>query len=120
MSHSTAQASAASASLNNNEFGNGASINISVSNSTKNKDGSGKSETQKIAVALEDTEQKTELALWLENAHLLQIAGALEAAGVTHPSDTLLLDEEDLAELDLKKVPMKKLRRAIDELRTSE
>ena len=120
MSRATAQATSAAAHLHGNDFGNGASVNICVTNSTKHKDGSGKSETREIAVALEDTEPKTQLVLWLESTRLLQIAGALAELGVTHPSDTLLLDEEDLEELGLKKIQMKKLQRAICELRSSE
>ena len=107
----TAQSS--HASVSQNSFGSGAKINVVVGTSSK-KNGREKSETAAIILGLNDDD--TKLTQWLSKLHLDHILKKLEELGVAETEDMTLLDEEDLNSLDLKKIQMKKLKRAIAEL----
>ena len=114
----TAQSS--HASVCRNSFGSGAKINVVVGTSSK-KNGKEKSETTAIILGLNDDEEMidlddTKLTEWLTKLHLDHIFKKLEELGVAGTEDMTLLDEEDLNSLDLKKIQMKKLKRAIAEL----
>ena len=103
---------AAVASMSKNSFGNGASISINVSNSSKKKkDNEEKKESQSITVNLHENEQT--LTKWLSVIHLGHIYNKLKELGAEEIEDMTLLDEEDFNSLDLKKIQMKKLKRAI-------
>jgi len=102
------------ASISQNSFGTGAKINLVVGTSSK-KNGKEKSETAAIILGLNDDDD-TKLTQWLSKLHLDHIFKKLEELGVAEIEDMTLLDEEDLNSLDLKKVQMKKLKRAIAEL----
>ena len=105
---------AAVASMSKNSFGNGASISINVSNSSKKKkDNEEKEESQSIALHLQDSNDDQTLTKWLSTLHLDHIYNKLKELGVEEIEDMTLLDEEDLNSLDLKKIQMKKLKRAI-------
>lgn len=107
------------ASLCKNSFGNGAKINLVVGTTSSKKNegenGAEKSETAAIILGLNDDDD-TKLTQWLSKLHLDHIFKKLEELGVAEIEDMTLLDEEDLNSLDLKKVQMKKLKRAIAEL----
>ena len=104
---------AAAASMCKNSFGNGASISINVSNSSKKKkDNEEKEESQAITLHLHDDDQT--LAKWLSVLHLDHIFNNLKELGVEEIEDMTLLDEEDFNSLNLKKIQMKKLKRAIN------
>ena len=114
----TAQSS--HASVCRNSFGSGAKINVVVGTSSK-KNGKEKSETTAIILGLNDDEEMidlddTKLIEWLTKLHLDHIFKKLEELGVAGTEDMTLLDEEDLNSLNLKKIQMKKLKRAIAEL----
>ena len=105
---------AAVATMNKNSFGNGAKISINVSNSSKKKkDNEEKEESQSIALHLQDSNDEQTLTKWLSVVHLDHIYNKLKELGVEEIEDMTLLDEEDLNSLDLKKIQMKKLKRAI-------
>tara|TARA_B100001123_G_scaffold442696_1_gene586896 strand:- start:809 stop:1147 length:339 start_codon:yes stop_codon:yes gene_type:complete len=104
---------AAAASMCKNSFGNGAKISINVSNSSKKKkDNEEKEESQAITLNLHDDNVMT-LPKWLSGLHLDHIFNNLKELGVEEIEDMTLLDEEDLNSLNLKKIQMKKLKRAI-------
>ena len=108
---------AAASSLCKNHFGSGASINIRVGTSAK-KDDDKKPSTTTAAISMEvDTEEETvTLAQWLKKLRLDRIDTKLRDLGAEDVQDMPLLDEEDLQSLDLKKIEMKKLKRAIAKL----
>ena len=108
----TAQSS--HASVCKNSFGSGAKINVVVGTSSK-KNGEKRSETAAIILGLNDDDD-TKLTEWLSKLHLDHILKKLEELGVAETEDMTLLDEEDLNSLNLKKIQMKKLKRAIAEL----
>ena len=108
----TAQSS--HASVCKNSFGNGAKINVVVGTTSK-KNGEKRSETAAIILGLNDDDD-TKLTEWLSKLHLDHILKKLEELGVAETEDMTLLDEEDLNSLNLKKIQMKKLKRAIAEL----
>ena len=104
------------ASISQNSFGTGAKINLVVGTSSK-KNGREKSETAAIILGLnDDDDDDTKLTQWLSKLHLDHILKKLEELGVAETEDMTLLDEEDLNSLNLKKIQMKKLKRAIAEL----
>jgi len=106
----------ASANLSKNQFGDGAKISINVTNSSKRKKGDEeKVEDQAITLHFHDSddEKPPTLAKWLSIIHLDHIFNKLKELGVEEIEDMTLLDEEDLNSLDLKKIQMKKLKRAI-------
>ena len=103
------------ASISQNSFGTGAKINLVVGTSSK-KNGKEKSETAAIILGLNDDDDDTKLTQWLSKLHLDHILKKLEELGVAEIEDMTLLDEEDLNSLNLKKIQMKKLKRAIAEL----
>ena len=103
------------ASISQNSFGKGAKINLVVGTSSK-KNGREKSETAAIILGLNDDDDDTKLTQWLSKLHLDHILKKLEELGVAETEDMTLLDEEDLNSLNLKKIQMKKLKRAIAEL----
>ena len=112
------------ASISQNSFGKGAKINLVVGTSSK-KNGKEKSETAAIILGLNNDEEMidgddTDLTEWLSKLHLHHILKKLEELGVAEIEDMTLLDEEDLNSLDLKKVQMKKLKRAIAKLEESD
>ena len=107
------------ASISQNSFGTGAKINLVVGTSSK-KNGKEKSETAAIILGLNDDDDDTKLTQWLSKLHLDHILKKLEELGVAEIEDMTLLDEEDLNSLDLKKVQMKKLKRAIAKLEESD
>ena len=107
------------ASISQNSFGTGAKINLVVGTSSK-KNGKEKSETAAIILGLNDDNDDTKLTQWLSKLHLDHILKKLEELGVAEIEDMTLLDEEDLNSLDLKKVQMKKLKRAIAKLEESD
>ena len=102
------------ASISQNSFGTGAKINLVVGTSSK-KNGREKSETAAIILGLNDDDD-TKLIQWLSKLNLDHILKKLEELGVAETEDMTLLDEEDLNSLNLKKIQMKKLKRAIAEL----
>lgn len=108
----TAQSS--HASVCKNSFGSGAKINVVVGTTSK-KNGEKRSETAAIILGLNDDDD-TKLTEWLSKLHLDHILKKLEELGVAETEDMTLLDEEDLNSLNLKKIQMKKLKRAIAEL----
>ena len=108
----TAQSS--HASVCKNSFGSGAKINVVVGTTSK-KNGEKRSETAAIILGLNDDDD-TKLTEWLSKLHLDHILKKLEELGVADTEDMTLLDEEDLNSLNLKKIQMKKLKRAIAEL----
>ena len=116
------------ASLCKNSFGNGAKINLVVGTTSSKKNegenGAEKSETAAIILGLNDEEMidadDTDLTEWLSKLHLHHIWKKLNGLGVTEIEDMTLLDEEDLNSLDLKKIEIKKLRRAIAKLEESD
>ena len=109
---------AANANLNKNQFGDGAKISINVSNSSRQPNIE-KVKTQSIALEFRDrdsdsdTEKQMTLTKWLSVLHLDNIYNKLKELGVEETEDMTLLDEEDFESLHLKKIQMKKLRRAI-------
>ncbi len=106
---------AAVASMSDNSFGNGAQISINVSNRSKKKKGNEeKEESQAIAVNLRQDDET--LTKWLGNLHLDHIFAKLKELGAEEIEDMTLLDEEDLNSLNLKKIQMKKLQRAIAQI----
>jgi len=112
------------ATLSQNSFGSGAKINVVVGTSSK-KNGREKSETAAIILGLNDDQEMidaddTDLTEWLSKLHLHHIFKKLEELGVAEIEDMTLLDEEDLNSLDLKKIEIKKLRRAIAKLEESD
>ena len=107
---------AAVASMSDNSFGNGANIRIDVSNSSK-KGNEEKVESQAITVNLHNDDQT--LTKWLSTLHLDHIYNKLKELAVEEIEDMTLLDEEDLNSLDLKKIQMKKLQRAIAKIADS-
>ena len=112
------------ASISQNSFGKGAKINLVVGTSSK-KNGEKKSETAAIILGLNDDQEMidaddTDLTEWLSKLHLHHFFKKLEDLGVAEIEDMTLLDEEDLNSLDLKKVQMKKLKRAIAKLEESD
>ena len=118
----TAQSS--HASLCKNTFGSGAKINLVVGTTSSKKNGGEKSETAAIILGLNDEEMidadDTDLTEWLSKLHLHHIWKKLNGLGVAEIEDMTLLDEEDLNSLDLKKIEIKKLRRAIAKLEESD
>ena len=105
---------AAAANMSKNSFGNGANISIKVCNSSKKKnDNEEKEESQALTLHLQDSDDDKTLTKWLNGLHLDHIYGKLKELGVEEIEDATLLDEEDLNALDLKKIQMKKLKRAI-------
>ena len=106
---------AAAANLSKNNFGNGANISINVSNNSKKGD---EEKSQAITLHLHesDDEKPMTLAKWLSTLHLDHVYNKLKELGVEEIEDMTLLDEEDLNSLDLKKIQMKKLNRAIAKL----
>ena len=112
------------ASISQNSFGTGAKINLVVGTSSK-KNGKEKSETAAIILGLNDDQEMidgddTDLTEWLSKLHLHHILKKLNGLGVAEIEDMTLLDEEDLNSLDLKKIEIKKLRRAISKLEESD
>ncbi len=105
---------AATASMHKNSFGDGASISINVSNSSKKKkDNEEKGESQAITLHLQDSNDDQTLTKWLSTLHLDHIYNKLKELGAEEIEDMTLLDEEDFNSLGLKKIQMKKLKRAI-------
>tara|TARA_Y100001970_G_C14153835_1_gene814328 strand:+ start:958 stop:1305 length:348 start_codon:yes stop_codon:yes gene_type:complete len=107
---------AANASLCKNQFGDGAKISINVTNSSNKKKGrEEKVENQAITLHLHESadEKPPTLTEWLSIIHLDHIFNKLKELGVEEVEDMNLLDEEDMNSLDLKKIQMKKLKRAI-------
>ena len=103
---------AAVATMNKNSFGDGAKISINVSNSSKKKkDNEEKEESQAITVNLHQDDET--LTKWLDHLHLDHIFAKLKELGAEEIEDMTLLDEEDFNSLGLKKIQMKKLKRAI-------
>ena len=108
---------AAVATMNKNSFGDGASISINVSNSSKKKkDNEEKEESHAVALNIGDHSDDNAMTLvkWLSLLHLDNIFNNLKELGVEEIEDMTLLDEEDFNSLNLKKIQMKKLKRAID------
>ena len=108
----------ATSTIAKNQFGEGAVVSVNVSNSSKK----GKEKKKKIqTIALEfldsdsdsDNEKQMPLTKWLSALHLDNIYNKLKELGVEETEDMTLLDEEDFESLNLKKIQMKKLRRAI-------
>jgi len=105
---------AAVANTNGNSFGDGAKISINVStNSKKKMPNEEKESSQAITLQFQNSEEDKTLTKWLSAIHLDHIYNKLKELGVEEIEDTTLLDEEDLNSLDLKKIQMKKLKRAI-------
>ena len=105
----------AEANLSKNSFGNGAKISINVSNNSKKGD---KEKSQEIALRFQesDDEKSITFAKWLNALHLDHVFDKLKELGVEDIEDMTLLDEEDFNSLNLKKIQMKKLNRAIAKL----
>ena len=110
----------AASTISKNQFGEGAVVSVNVSNgSQKGKGKKKKKKTQTIALEFldsgsdSDNEQQIPLAKWLSALHLDNIYNKLKELGVEETEDMTLLDEEDFESLHLKKIQMKKLRRAI-------
>ena len=111
----------AAANLNKNNFGEGAKVTITVSNSSKKGDEKKAGSSSCAAIVINDSDDENNITLvkWLNNLHLDGICNKLEELGVSETEDMTLLDEEDLASLNLKKIEIKKLKRAIVKLRGS-
>ena len=108
----------ASANLSKNKFGNGANISIKVTNSSK-KGNEEKSQSSSMALVINDSDDENNKTLvqWLTALHLFNIYNKLKELGVEDIEDMTLLDEEDLNSLELKKIKMKKLKRAIAKIK---
>ena len=110
----------AASNISKNRFGNGAVVSVNVSNGSK-KGKEKKKKTQTIALEFldsdsdidSDNEKQMPLTKWLSALHLDNIYNKLKELGVEETEDMTLLDEEDFESLNLKKIQMKKLRRAI-------
>jgi len=111
----TSEASAASASLNKNQFGDGAKINVQVHAGSSTK----KRKPVSAAIIFNEEDEDAPFAKWLKKMHLSRIFNQLDGVGVVAAEDLLLLDEDDLQELNLKKLELKKLRRAIATLQAT-
>ena len=107
---------AAAASMCKNHFGNGAKINISVGTTAKKGDEKPATTTAAISMEVDTEEETVTLAQWLKKLRLDRIDTKLRDLGAEDVQDMPLLDEEDLQSLDLKKIEMKKLKRAIAKL----
>lgn len=106
---------AAAANFSKNTIGDGGHISINVTTTSK-KNGKEKSESAATFINLNNEDHDTTLVEWLKKLRLDKIFTKLQDLGVEDVEDALLLDEEDLQSLDLKKIEMKKLMRAIAKL----
>ena len=66
----------------------------------------------------EGSSKKAALEIWLKEKRLSRIFASLVDLGAEDTTDLLDLDDEDIAGLQLKKLEMKRFRRAIDELKS--
>ena len=103
---------AAAANFCKNTIGDGGQITISVGTSSK-KNGEEKSASSTTFINLDNEDHTTTLVEWLKKLRLDKIFTKLQDLGVEDVAHIILLDEEDLQSLDLKKIEMKKLMRAI-------